>query len=105
MKIIPNSLPDNDSRFVGISAMSITYTQAEDTCGRIGEDVQFLTIEAVPMDEANDYKEGSRPEAYYTLKTDRWAVDDPNEVGVILNDFINRHKMVTDTLKKKKGGE
>lgn len=105
MKIIPNSLPDDNDNFVGISAMSITYTQSEDTCGRVGEDAQFLTVEAVPMDESGEYKEGVRPEAYYTLKTDRWAVDEPEDIGIILNDFINRHKMVTNTTKGKKGGK
>lgn len=102
MKIIPKSLPDDLSTFVGISAMSITYTQGEDTCGRTGEDQQYLTVEAVPMDDTDSYKEGARPEAYYTLQTDRWAIDEPEDLSVIINDFINRHKMVTDTTKKKR---
>lgn len=98
-RIIPYSLPEDGT--IGIHKMSVTYTQTDDNNHRTEDgDDQFLTVETedaiVSEEEAlNGYG------YYFTIKTERWAFDNPDEIHDILSDFMGRlHKRTEESSKK-----
>lgn len=65
-----------------LDSMKFTFGQNEDTSGRSGVMYQSIEVEAIRMD---DPKEGDAG-CYFVISTDRWAVNDANE----LSDIIRR---------------
>jgi hypothetical protein len=93
-KIIPNSLPPefkDDTEFIGIDNMQITYTQPADTNSNKDE-VQFLTISTSDTigtdDEDMNY--------FFRIKTDRWSIDGEKDLEMLIKDFKKRLKVVTE---------
>ena len=64
-------------RLTGLKAV---YSQDEDTAGRPGNVDQYIEIEAV------DGGAGF----YWRIKTTRWAIDGPEDLTTLLEDFISR---------------
>lgn len=89
-KIIPTAILDDMSENIGIASMTVRYTQRPDGNDPNLQD-QFLTIEAVGYDDGDEESvaEGT-PGHYLVLQTERWAIDDPKEMALVLNDFMNR---------------
>lgn len=77
---------------VGIAKMSITYTQEQDNNSPIPNDVedQTITIEAVGADMADRDGIEKRENYYYTISTNRWAITNPKEIYMLLQDFEDR---------------
>lgn len=68
-----------------IERVVVTYSQEEDTSGRSGIEHQHIELEMVRVDEGD--------EGFYTvIKTDRWALNDPEELKTLLEDFTKRCK-------------
>lgn len=86
-KVIPTAMPDEN---IGIASMTVRYAQRTDANDESQSD-QFLTIEAVNYDDGDEKSvmEG-KPGYYLVLSTERWAVDDPKEMGLVLDDFFAR---------------
>lgn len=62
---------------VRIEEMSIQYSQDGDSCDGEIQDIEIKT---------NDAGGGK----YFVIKTERWAVDNVNELKLLLNDFTKR---------------
>lgn len=90
-KIVPQpfakGFKDGENQ-IALYDMQITYCQeCDDAQGGDEFDSQQLTIEAVPTPA-----EGNAGGYYYVISTNRWAVDSPQELVDILEDFIKRLK-------------
>jgi hypothetical protein len=69
--------------------MSITYIQQDDTNHGGIDDVQTITIET--EDAICTREEALNKQGYYlVIKTDRWAVDEPEDLTMLVNDFKDR---------------
>ena len=92
IEIIPYAFPESDGETceIGIEKMSITYVQENDTNIRTEENpVQTITIET--EDAICGREEALNKQSYYlTIKTDRWAIDEPEDLTILLNDFKKR---------------
>ena len=84
MKVLSTWIDRKLGENVGIESMSITYCQCADSNSPT-DAVNVLTIEAEPVAELND----NHP-YYYTIKTDRWAVSDTDELAGLVEDFHKR---------------
>lgn len=91
-EIIPYAFPESNGKVceIGIEKMSITYIQENDTNMRTEDDpVQTITIEA--EDAICSREEALNKQGYYlVIKTDRWAVDEPEDLTMLVNDFKDR---------------
>ena len=92
IEILPYALPESNGKVceIGIEKMSITYIQENDTNMRTEDDpVQTITIEA--EDAICSREEALNKQGYYlVIKTDRWAVDEPEDITMLVNDFKDR---------------
>lgn len=89
-KIIPTAILDDMSENIGIASMTVRYTQRPDGNDPNLQD-QFLTIDAVGYDDGDEESVAKGvPGHYLVLQTERWAIDDPKEMELVLNDFMNR---------------
>lgn len=61
-----------------IKMEKVTFAQEEDTCGRINEITQSLTIERIDVGADEDY---------FVLQTDRWAFDSIDELVETIKRF------------------
>lgn len=68
-----------------IERVVVTYSQEEDTSGRSGVQHQNIELEMIRVDGGDDG-------FYTTIKTDRWAINDANELKALLDDFTKRCK-------------
>lgn len=107
-RIMPYDLPEGGKDFteVGISKMSITYVQEDDTNHRGTDDYgQYLTIEAEPV--ICNREEAKNEQGYYiVLKTDRWAIDEPSDLTILVEDFKSKlYKNVRDEKEKPTEGK
>lgn len=89
-KIIPTAMLDEHSENIGIDKMTVRYTQQPD-----GDDPdqqpQFLTVETVGYDDGDEESVKKGEQGYYlVLSTERWAIDSPKEMEMVLNDFFAR---------------
>ena len=74
-----------------LTGLVATFAQDEDTASsRDGEHYQDLTVELIYQ---GTFKEGP----YISIKTDRWSVDDPDELKVILRQVLDAAKVVGGT--------
>ena len=91
-------IPDNEY-FIGIQSMSVTYVQHIDdnaeTC-QLG--CNELTVTAENCPGAPD----DEPPYYFSIRTERWAVDTPDDLSDLLCDFVSRLKLVTNPKTEKK---
>lgn len=73
---------------IAIEEMIVTYAQEPDgnDLGRDKYDVQNLTIKTENCPEKGERNGGF----YFSIKTDRWAFDDTEELVSILEDFKKR---------------
>ena len=86
-KVIPTALPDEN---IGIASMTVRYTQRPDGNDESCND-QFLTVEAVNYDDGDEKSVMEGKQGYYlVLSTERWAIDSPKEMEMVLNDFFAR---------------
>lgn len=69
-----------DDNTTGITKLSIEYIQNADCEAEQQDDVQSITIES--EFNGSDY--------YYTIKTDRWAIDSSAELKELIEDFESR---------------
>ena len=69
-----------DDNTTGIAKLSIEYIQNADCEAENQDDVQSITIES--EFNGSDY--------YYTIKTDRWAIDSSAELKELIEDFESR---------------
>lgn len=100
-EIIPYALPESNAKVceIGIEKMSITYIQEDDTNHGSKDDVQTITIET--EDAICNREEALNKQSYYlTIKTNRWAVDEPEDLTMLLNDFKNRLYYNVEQLKE-----
>lgn len=89
-KIIPTAILDDMSENIGIASMTVRYTQRPDGNDPNLQD-QFLTIDAVGYDDGDEESVAKGvPGHYLVLQTERWAIDDPKEMKLVLNDFFAR---------------
>ena len=91
IEILPYAFPENNGKVceVGIEKMSITYIQQDDTNHGGRDDVQTITIET--EDAICTREEALNKQGYYlVIKTDRWAVDEPEDLTMLVNDFKDR---------------
>lgn len=103
MKIYPTDFIDIDKEEIGIESMSIRYCQPLD-CAQEGDrecDVQTITITAVASDgcvTSKNIEEGKEEDGFFlTISTDRWAINDINELSLLINDFkLKLHTQITD---------
>ena len=89
LKIKNNPYPKGED--VGIVKMTITYRQEIDCNATVSDDCNDITIsvEDVPLgDETFQY--------YYTMQTERWSFNEPEEVFDLLNDFKQRLTRMND---------
>lgn len=88
--IIPTAILDDHSENIGIANMTVRYTQKPD-CNDDTQAWQFLTVEAVPYDNGYEERVMKGEQGFYlVISSERWAVDDPSELSMVLNDFANR---------------
>lgn len=66
-----------DDNTTGIAKLSIEYIQKADCEAENQNDVQSIIIES--EFNGSDY--------YYTIKTDRWAIDNQTELKELIEDF------------------
>lgn len=76
---------DKDCDNVGIERMSVTYCQLAD-CNKDNID-EYNTI-TISTETAGV---GDLP-YYFTIKTDRWTINEPSEMEKLAEDFIKRLK-------------
>ena len=101
-EIVPYSLPQNNDKTceIGIEKMSITYVQENDTNNRDEYNPdQYITIETesnIPSREDALNKEAY----YYVIKTDRWAIENGDELSILIKDFEDRLYHNIEELKK-----
>lgn len=81
MKITQTPYPQGEE--IGIFKMSITYVQEGDG-NKMEEEDNFITIstEDIPSDDGEEH--------YIVISTERWAINDDNEITELVNDFKNR---------------
>ena len=92
LTVVPDAfIEDGEVNKVGIEKMTITYVQPADTDSDRDEE-QFLEIEAMSVPCCD---EGVLP-YYYRIKTDRWSVDEPGQIGELVEDFIRRLSMTSE---------
>ena len=87
-EIVPYAFPESNGKTceIGIEKMSITYVQPDDTNHGGRDDVQTITVET--EDAICNRNDALNKQSYYlTIKTDRWAVDEPEDILLILKDF------------------
>lgn len=102
-EIIPYALPESNGKVceVGIEKMSITYVQENDT-NMCTEDNPIQTITIETEDAICSREEALNKQGYYlTIKTDRWAIDEPEDLTMLLNDFKDRLYYNVEKLKHK----
>lgn len=101
-EIIPYAFPENDGKTceIGIEKMSVTYVQENDTYVRTEENpTQTITIET--EDVICDRESALNKQSYYlTIKTDRWAIDNVEELKILIQDFNERLYHNIDKLKE-----
>jgi hypothetical protein len=86
-KVIPTALPDEN---IGIASMTVRYAQCPD-CNDESCNDQFLTVEAVNYDDGDEKSVMEGKQGYYlVLSTERWAINDPSELNMVVRDFTNR---------------
>jgi hypothetical protein len=68
---------------VSVNEMEITYTQERD-CDDSSCELQKLEVKLITQLSDDDY--------YYVIKTDRWAINDIDELIKVLEDFKKRVK-------------
>lgn len=96
MDIYPTPLIDLRKAQIGIEEMSITYCQPLDDCqeGDHDIDTQRLTISTESSGAcvgSDEIDEGKNEDGFYlTIKTDRWAIDDENDLAELIRDFKAR---------------
>ena len=83
-------IPDNEY-FIGIQSMSVTYVQHQDD-NADQNDYNELTMTAENCPGAPD----DEPPYYFSIRTERWAVDTPDDLSDLLRDFVSRLKLVTN---------
>ena len=89
-KIIPTAILNDLSENIGIDKMTVRYTQGPDG-NDPDQQLQFLTVEAVNYDDADEESVSKGDQGYYlALSTERWAIDNPKEMELVLNDFFAR---------------
>lgn len=89
-KIIPTAMLDEHSENIGIDKMTVRYTQQPD-CNDPDRQPQFLTVETVGYDDGDEESVKKGEQGYYlVLSTERWAIDRPKEMEMVLNDFFAR---------------
>lgn len=89
-KIIPTAMLDEHSENIGIDKMTVRYTQQPD-CNDPDRQPQFLTVETVGYDDGDEESVKKGEQGYYlVLSTERWAIDSPKEMEMVLNDFFAR---------------
>ena len=89
LKIKNNPYPKGED--VGIVKMTITYRQEIDCNAPVSDDCNDITIsvEDVPLDDETF-------QYYYTMQTERWSFNEPEEVFDLLNDFKQRLTRMND---------
>lgn len=90
-EIIPYALPESNGKIceIGIAKMSVTYIQEDDTNHGSKDDIQTITVET--EDAICTREEALNKQGYYfTIKTDRWAIEGTEDLTTIINDFKNR---------------
>jgi len=105
VEIVPYALPKSDGKVceIGIEKMSVTYIQEDDTNHRSedGED-QRITIET--EDAICDRTDALNKQSYYlTIKTDRWAIEGPEDLTILIKDFEERLYHNVEKLKHQNG--
>lgn len=102
VEIVPYALPESNGKVceIGIEKMSITYIQEDDTNHGGKDDTQTLTIET--EDAICNREEALNKQGYYfVLKTDRWAIEDTEDLVKVIDDFKERLYCNIDNLKTK----
>ena len=79
MKILIDKFPDNED--TGLIKLSAEYVQEPDTCSE-SDNINQLFVEI----------EGGGLDAYYIIKTGRWAFNSIDELVQVLEDFKKRFK-------------
>lgn len=79
--MITIGLPVGDS--ISIDEMKIKYTQESDN-NDSSRDIQTLEVKLITQFSDDDY--------YFVIKTDRWAINDLDELITVLEDFKKRIK-------------
>lgn len=75
---------------IGIASIIVRYMQRADANDESRND-QILTVEAINYDDGDEESVMKGEQGYYlVLSTERWAIDDPNEISLVLNDFFGR---------------
>lgn len=74
--------PDAGDNKIQLYKLSATYCQEGD-CAQNGCDDQELVIETANGGVCAD-------DTFFIIKTGRWAVNDPNDIAVIMEDFKRR---------------
>lgn len=84
IKIVPTDLPDDGE--IGIARVTIEYIQSDDTNHGGRDDTQTIefSTEGAIVDRDVVEKNGG---FYFTMKTDRWAFDNEEEVLELIKDF------------------
>ena len=101
-EVVPYAFPENNREVceIGIEKMSVTYIQPDDTNHGGSDDVQTITIET--EDAIVNREDALNKQSYYfTIKTDRWAVADADELSLLLKDFEDRLYHNVEELKSK----
>ena len=108
MEIVPATYGELFDRgeIVGIESMSVVYTKAPDT-NSSSDEFQFLTVETQVACSPTLEDALNEQSYYFNIKTDKWSVDDPDELSELLNDFkkriYNKHD-ICEHLKVKEDG-
>lgn len=84
MKVVNHSTTDPNE--IGIESVKIIYHQEPDTNSN-SDEWQFLEI-------STDTADGT--EFYFNLKTDRWSINDVDELITVLEDFKRRVNLTTN---------
>ena len=74
--------PEAGDNTIQLRKLSATYCQEGD-CAQDGCDDQELVIETANGGTCED-------DIFFVIKTDRWAINDPNDIAVIMKDFKRR---------------
>lgn len=96
LKIYPTPLIDLRSEEIGIEKMSITYCQPLDESqeGDHDYDTQQLTISTEVSGAcvgSSEIVRGEEKDGFYlVLSTERWAIDDENDIVGLIKDFKER---------------
>lgn len=77
MKILEGKFPENND--VGLYSLKAEYVQNADCCDN-QDNIQSLHIET----------QNNGVDNFYIIKTERWAIDDSNDLVTVINDFKKR---------------